>query len=107
MNHCIHHIDGNLFNSLPENLMEIDISSHAYLHNKGKTLTTEHKKMISINNKKRHGVKIKKRIKVDLLGLYIMLNSKISINKIAKNFNCNWSTIRSRIKENPELLKGV
>ena len=34
-----------------------------------------------------------------------MLLKGYSINKISKHFNCDWTTIRFRIFDNPELLK--
>lgn len=33
------------------------------------------------------------------------LNKGYSINKISKIYKCDWSTVRARIYENPEILE--
>src|SRR5690606_22109867 len=103
----VHHKDGNRLNALRENLEILDASEHLSLHNKGKKLTKSHKNKISNANRKRKGMKLKKRRNIPLDELRMLLDKGWSVNKIAKHFNVDWSTIRNRIHENPELLKGV
>ena len=101
-----HHKDENRRNSQLENLELLSSSIHAKHHNKGKTLSEEHKRKIAEAGKRRKGIKLKKRVNVDLQALKDFLSRGYSINKIAKIFGCDWSTIKSRIHENPELLEG-
>ena len=102
----VHHKDGNKLNALRENLEILYVSEHQSLHNKGKKLTESHKNKISNANRKRKGMKYKKRRNIPLDELRILLDKGWSVNKIAKHFNVDWSTIRNRIYENPELLEG-
>ncbi len=44
--YLVHHSDGNGMNSGIENLLLMEISAHQSLHNKGKTLSDEHKAKI-------------------------------------------------------------
>ena len=101
----VHHIDGNPLNNLEINLEIMEASKHQSLSNKGKQLSGSHKNKIGEANKKRVGTKYKERVHIPISELKELLNKKISINKIAKHFNCDWSTIKNRIYENPELLK--
>lgn len=98
----VHHKDGNKLNALKDNLEIVKNNIHQSFHNKGKTLTKEHKLKISESNKKRKGMKIKKQI--EMPELKELLEKKWSINKIAKFYGCDWSTVKNRIYENPELL---
>jgi hypothetical protein len=102
-NEYIHHKDGNKFNNLKENLELMLASAHQSLTNKGKKFTASHKAKISAANKRRKGIKLKKRVNINLQELAVLLKSGYSINKVAKHFKCDWSTIRERIHENPEL----
>lgn len=103
-NLCVHHIDGNKLNANIENLQLIDIKKHQSYHNKNKKLSKEHRKKISEANKKRKGLKIKKRVYMP--ELKDLINKGFSINKISKHYGCDWSTVKNRIMENPELLGG-
>lgn len=58
----------------------------------------------AISNSKRKGMKIKKRHNIPTYQLKDLLSFGFSINYIAKLYKCDWSTVRSRIYENPELL---
>ena len=55
--------------------------------------------------KNRKGLKMKKRISIPLEELKTFLVEGKSINWIALHYGCDWSTIRNRIYENPELLE--
>ena len=48
---------------------------------------------------------MKKRVFINKDDLRTLLASGVSINKIAKYFGCDWSTVKARIHENPELLE--
>lgn len=100
----VHHKDGNRLNCSEDNLSLDTNSHHASLHNNGKTLSIEHRKKIGEANKKRKGIKIKKTVNIPLVELRNLINDKWTINKIAKYYHCDWSTIKNRIHENPELL---
>ena len=104
-NEFCHHKDGNKLNTLMNNLTLISVSNHQKLHNKDKTLSLGHCLKISESNRKRRGTKQKKRVFICADELRDMLTIGYSINMIAKHFKCDWSTIKSRIYENPELLK--
>jgi hypothetical protein len=99
----VHHKDGNKLNCLDDNLA-LDVNGkHLSMHNKGKTFTEEHKQRISEANKKRKGMKLKKRVDIPLKALKYCLKLGWSINRIANHYNCDWSTVKARIYENPEL----
>lgn len=49
---------------------------------------------------------MKKRHLIPNYQLQDLLNHGLSINTIAKLYQCDWSTIKSRIHENPELLEA-
>ena len=103
----VHHKDGNRLNNSIDNLELMSCSIHAHHHNKGKKLSLEHRQKISAANLLRKGQKRKKKVAVTMDDIAPLLESGLSINKIAQKYNCDWSTIQSRIKEsnNPELLK--
>jgi len=61
-NEYVHHINGNPFNNLRENLELMSASLHQSLIHKGKPKTLEHRRKIGEANKKRKGMKFKKRI---------------------------------------------
>lgn len=52
-NEYCHHIDGNKLNSLKYNLEIVECSEHQSMHNKGKTITEEHKEKIRESNRNR------------------------------------------------------
>ena len=100
----VHHKDENKLNSLKENLEIVSDSIHLSGHNIGKKLSDAHKSKIALANKKRKGVKHKKTVNIPFNELEILLNKGFSINSIASLYKCDWSTVKSRIYENPELL---
>ena len=101
----VHHINHNKLDAGVYNLEIIESSLHQSHHNKGKRLTESHKIKIGAANKKRVGTKMKKRVNISLIELKELLLSGKTINSISKHFNCDWSTIKNRIYENPELLE--
>jgi hypothetical protein len=102
-NYYVHHIDGNKLNADIDNLELIDSKKHQSYHNKEKKLTKEHRKKISEANRKRKGIKLKKRVDMPRLSEYI--KQGLSINQIAQIYGCSWDTVRRRIYENKELLE--
>ena len=108
-NEHVHHINGNKFNNLRKNLKIVDESEHISLHNKGRKFSDEHRMRISLSNKRRKGVKLSRKYnfnKSDLIDIY---RGRISVNKIAEKYGCDWSTVDRHYKEfifdNPELCK--
>jgi len=99
----IHHKNRNKLDATKENLELIDAREHQSLHNRNKELSKEHRQKISEANRRRKGVKIKKQ--VDMPELAALVKQGWSVNKIAKHYGCDWSTVKSRIYENPDLLK--
>ena len=55
----VHHKNGNRLDCTIGNLEIMDAKKHQILHNKGKTISDEHKKAISEANRKRKGMKYK------------------------------------------------
>lgn len=98
----VHHKDGNRLNASAENLELVSEAVHGHMHNFGKTLSLEHRAKISIANRKRLGARIAKR--VPMPDLKDLITKGFSINSIAKHYGCDWSTVKNRIYENPELL---
>jgi len=101
----VHHKDENKLNDLRMNLQLLFPSKHQSLHNKGKSLTTEHKRKIGIANSRRRGMKFKKHVNIPLDIMANLKSQGMTINGISKFFGVNWSTIKSRFHENPELLE--
>ena len=101
----VHHINENKMDARKSNLCLVPVSEHQSIHNKGKTLSKEHKEKISLANHKRKGIKIKKRIEMPRLMEYVKRG--LSINKISQIYGCGWDAVKARIKEheNKELLK--
>jgi hypothetical protein len=99
-----HHLDGNKLNASKDNLIIMEQKKHQSEHNSGKTLTLSHRQKISEANKRRKGMPHKKRVQIPLTQLRALLTTGMSINKIAGLFRVDWSTIKSRIHDNPELL---
>ena len=101
----VHHINHNKLDSSKSNLELMKGSEHQSLHNKGKVLSEAHKAKIASKGKLRKGMKMKKKVLIDINELTKLLKLGKSINAIAKHFKCDWTTIKSRINENPELIK--
>lgn len=102
----VHHDNENRFDATKNNLKLIKQSKHQSFHNKGKALTDIHRQKISQANKRRKGMRLKKRVIIPMEELKVLIGNGWSINKIAKYYKCDWSTIKNRIRENPELLEG-
>lgn len=101
----VHHIDGDKLNNRVNNLKAIYAPRHMSEHNANKSLTIEHRRKIARANQKRKGIKMKKKVDIPLDELRVLLTEGRSILSISKHFGCDWSTIKARIHDNPELLK--
>jgi hypothetical protein len=106
-NEYVHHIDENKLNAMKSNLCLIEVGKHQSMHNKGKVFSENHRALISEANRRRAGrIKFKKRVHIDLVELQKMASSGASISSMARYFKCDRWTIKNRLYENPELLKG-
>lgn len=103
--YSVHHINHNKLDSRKENLSLVLNSAHNSAHMKGIELSINHRKKISEANKKRKGIKIKKRHNIPAQELNDLLKYGFSILAISELYGVDWSTIKSRIYENPELLE--
>ena len=103
----VHHKDGDKLNATNVNLEIIRNSVHQSNHNKNKIISKEHKKKIAEANKKRKGTTYNRKYKISVEELKSFLKRGDSINKIAKHYGCDWTVIKQRIFENPELIKEV
>ena len=101
----VHHKNGNRLNALKDNLEIVMDCEHLSQHHKGKKLSNKHREKISEANKKRKGSKQIKTVNIPLCELKEYLNKGYSISKISKIYKCDWSTVRARIYENPEILE--
>jgi hypothetical protein len=108
-NYSVHHLDETKLNASKDNIVLILSSVHGSKHNKGKTLSENHKRLISLANRKKKGIRQKKhRPDIDIQNVVLLKESGMSINAIALKLGCDWTTIRARLRDhdNPELLKG-
>ena len=101
----VHHINENKLDARKENLSIMINSAHNKNHNEGRVFTKNHKRKISEANKRRKGMKFKKTHNIPISELKDLLGYGFSIKKISELYNCDWTTIKSRIIENPELLE--
>lgn len=106
----VHHIDGNKLNASKENLEIINSNIHASLHNKNKTISEKVKNKIIESNHARKGTRYTNQRKdISYKKVNELYNKGYSINKIAKELNADWTTIKARMKDifdNPELIEG-
>ncbi|MEI2271852.1 HNH endonuclease [Sphingobacterium sp. ML3W] len=90
----VHHKDGNKLNSSIDNLEIINASYHQSIHNNGKVLSDNHKKLISEAIKKRRGISTKERTDVSVKNVNEMFQNGNTITDISRHFSCGWSTIK-------------
>jgi uncharacterized protein (DUF433 family) len=106
-NEHVHHLDENKLNNLKANLAIVSAKDHLSKHNKGRKLTSSHKKKIAKANTKRKGMKMKKQIEIPVSELKSHLENGISISDIAKKYNCGRRTVKNRIHEHKHLLEDA
>jgi len=106
----VHHINGNRFNNLRDNLEIMHASIHISHHQKGIPKSDEHKLKISTANKRRKGIRLKRKYAFDTDDLLAIANGTETTNSIAEKYICDWSTVNRHYKEflyeNPELLEN-
>lgn len=106
----VYHIDEDRLNAAKENLSVILNSTHNSKHNKGKTVTPKMlERILRMNHSRKDTRQPYKRKDVSTEEVKRLLDMGYSKNKIAKELNCDWSTIKAREKDifdNPELLGG-
>lgn len=101
----VHHMNENKLDARMENLAVVINKAHNSNHNKGKKISEEHKKKIIEANRKRKGIRMKRKYDIPTNQLKDLLKHGISIRYISHLYNCDWTTIKSRIIENSELLE--
>ena len=105
----VHHIDGNKLNATKENLSLVFNSKHQSYHNKGKTITNEHKESIRKFNHSQKGKRRKYKVKISAEQVYNLKLQGYSFNKISQILGLDWECVKQRyedfIHDNPELLK--
>lgn len=90
--YSVHHLNENKLDARKENLSLI--------------LNKAHKRKIAKANHNRKGMKMKKRVLIPKEELKVFVKEGKSINWIAQHYGCDWSTVKARIYENPELLEA-
>lgn len=103
--YSVHHLNENKLDARKENLSLVLNKAHSSNHNKGRVFSESHRRKISIANHSRKGLRMKKRVLIPQEVLKALLNEGKSINWIASYFGCDWSTVKARIYENPEILE--
>lgn len=103
--YSVHHLNENKLDARKENLSLILNKVHNSKHNKGKVLSETHRQKIGKANHNRKGMKMKKRVLIPKEELEVFVKEGKSINWIALHYGCDWSTVKARIYENPELLE--
>lgn len=105
----VHHKNENKLDARRENLEVVSASAHTSMHNKGKVVGEYQIQRIKESNKKRKGRIISKHAHAPYKEVIEMRSGGMSINKIARYFGVDWSTIKNRLTEvaqNPELIGG-
>lgn len=105
----VHHINGNRLDARKENLSVILNSTHASKHNKGKNVTDNvRNRMIAFNHTRKGTRQPHHRKDISYSDVKALLDNGYSLNKIANELGCDWSTVKSRVDDifdNPELLE--
>lgn len=109
-NEHVHHINGNRYNNLKENLEVVLASEHISHHQKGILKSEEHKALIGLANKRRKGTKMKRKYAFESDDLIAISNGTETINSLAEKHGCDWTTVKRHytefIYENPELISS-
>lgn len=106
----VHHIDENRLNATKKNLSVMLNSTHNSSHNKDKEITPKMmERLLKMNHNRKNTKQPYHRNDVSVAEVKRLLDMGYSKNRIAKELNCDWSTINAREKDifdNPELLEG-
>lgn len=105
-----HHKNGNRLDARVENIVPMQQTDHAILHNKGKGLSLATRLAIIERNKRRKGIRTTpKRPDVTKEMVYQMHSSGMSFNAISKAVSLDWDCVKQRyvdfLHDSPELLK--
>lgn len=103
--YSVHHLNENKLDARKENLSLILNKAHNSKHNKGRVLSETHRRKIAKANHNRKGMKMKKRVLIPKEELKVFVKEGKSINWIAQHYGCDWSTVKARIHQTPELLE--
>ena len=105
----VHHINENKLDSSKENLCVILNSTHAKKHNIGKEISDKMKqRLIEFNHSRKNTKQPYHRPDINCAKVKELYDIGYSVNKIAKELKCDWSTVKARLNEcfdNPELLE--
>ena len=106
----VHHLNENKLDVSKENLCVVLGSAHASKHNKGKEVSDAvRERLIEFNRSRKNTRQPNRRSDVKFVDVKRLYDKGYSLNKIAKELGCDWSTVRSRLQDifdNPELLEG-
>ena len=106
----VHHINENRLDSSKGNLSVILNSAHVSSHNKGKEVTDKVRdRIIKFNHTRKGTRQHHHRPDISYSDVKELLDKGYSLNKIANELGCDWSTVKARVNDifdNPELLKG-
>ena len=102
----VHHLNENKMDDRLSNLAVMVGKYHTSHHMLGAKFSKEHNEKIAEANHKRKGTKIKKRRILPIADIAADYSKGKSINSLAKKYHVDWTTIRSRLDENPDLLEG-
>lgn len=105
-NEYVHHKNGNKLDARKDNLSIMNASLHQSMHNKGKVISEYQKQKIIESNRKRKGMRMKRRIHIPVDELTQLVEGGKSIRELAEYYNCSQSTIRTRIYKNSDLVEG-
>lgn len=106
----VHHLNGNKLDASKENLCVVLNSTHVSNHNKGREVSHAAKeRLIRFNHSRKNTRQPNRRVDVKYVDVKQLHEKGYSLNKIAKELNCDWMTVRARLHDifdNPELLKN-
>lgn len=104
--YSVHHVNEDKLDARKENLSLVLNSTHNRKHMKGAKFTKHHREKIAEANRKRRGLKMKRQHQIPVEELGELLEKGFTISYIAQLYGCDWTTVKSRIYENPELLEN-
>lgn len=102
----VHHLNENKMDDRLSNLAVMVGKYHTSHHMLGVKFSDGHKKKIAEANHKRKGMKIKKHRDLPIADIVAAFNRGQSVNSLSKEYHVDWTTIRSRLDENPDLLEA-
>lgn len=107
---AVHHINENKLDASKGNLCVVLNASHASKHNKGKVVSeVVRNRIIALNHSRKNSRQPNRRKDVNYLEVKRLQDKGYSLNQIARELNCDWSTVKARLQDifdHPELLRG-